>query len=477
MKFRMLSLALALLVFAALGFSQPTTIFNVQYLPGGDNFPLTLEGTTDGTGTPIPLGTHVKWFIDVGQDGDQGNDVQPTVGADNYDWNANDFYTDNLFGSYPDGFFYQFETFTTVGGTPANTSVYMVVCCPETDQPLYYSARFALAATGGQVQGIITCPTTGNDPCWTPYGPCTAACEGTQSPFTLAETPGGHGGDEPSEYYCLNLCSDPLEIVIGPLRPYEFPVGSFMAGCTPNPTDGSGCDVQCDPASFDWDGQWVYNETDGSFHATIFPTAPGCVCFTLDDILAAELLSSAFEPGDKNVTVSWSTASEIDLSHFELTRARAGQDAEVIATVPAKGSEGSGDDYSYVDASVNNGVSYDYSLVEVDVNGNKTVMATEDGVTPNANLAVISEYALHQNYPNPFNPTTNIVFDVVEENHVELTVYNAVGQLVATVANGVYGNGRHTVEFSSDNLTSGLYFYTIKIGNEFSATKKMLLVK
>ena len=47
----------------------------------------------------------------------------------------------------------------------------------------------------------------------------------------------------------------------------------------------------------------------------------------------------------------------------------------------------------------------------------------------------------------------------------------------SVVTNGTVGAGRHTVSFDATNLTSGLYFYTVKIGNEFTATKKMLLVK
>ena len=116
-------------------------------------------------------------------------------------------------------------------------------------------------------------------------------------------------------------------------------------------------------------------------------------------------------------------------------------------------------------------------LETVNIGGSREAWGVVVNATPSVDNAVVTEYALLQNYPNPFNPSTNLVFDVVAENVVNLTVYNAMGQEVATLVNGTMAAGRHTVSFDAANLTSGLYFYTVKIGNEFTATKKMLLVK
>ncbi|MCB9367404.1 MAG: T9SS type A sorting domain-containing protein, partial [Calditrichaeota bacterium] len=119
----------------------------------------------------------------------------------------------------------------------------------------------------------------------------------------------------------------------------------------------------------------------------------------------------------------------------------------------------------------------EYSLQTVNMDGSIESWGLVVTATPSSDAALITEYALHQNYPNPFNPSTNLVYDVVSDNNVNLTVYNAMGQEVATLVNGLQSAGRHTVSFDASNLTSGLYFYTVKIGNEFTATKKMLLVK
>ena len=125
-----------------------------------------------------------------------------------------------------------------------------------------------------------------------------------------------------------------------------------------------------------------------------------------------------------------------------------------------------------------NSVLYTYRLVDEDINGIETIQEMTVEVVPSflSDAIVIDEYALHQNYPNPFNPTTSIIYDVKDEGMVTLKVYNVMGQEVATLVNAERGNGRYAVSFDATGLSSGLYFYTVKVNN-FSATKKMLLVQ
>ena len=85
-------------------------------------------------------------------------------------------------------------------------------------------------------------------------------------------------------------------------------------------------------------------------------------------------------------------------------------------------------------------------------------------------------YALEQNYPNPFNPTTIITYALPEQAFVRLTVYNVLGQEVATLVNEMQDAGSRSMEFNSNNLPSGLYFYKITAGT-FSDMKKMILLK
>jgi len=89
--------------------------------------------------------------------------------------------------------------------------------------------------------------------------------------------------------------------------------------------------------------------------------------------------------------------------------------------------------------------------------------------------------AFPQNYPNPFNPVTTIRFDIPEESHVKIDVYNVMGQKVAELVDSYFQPGFYTVNWSGINtmgsaLSSGMYFYRIQ-ARDFTAVKKLLLVK
>jgi len=84
--------------------------------------------------------------------------------------------------------------------------------------------------------------------------------------------------------------------------------------------------------------------------------------------------------------------------------------------------------------------------------------------------------ALHQNYPNPFNPETQISFSLPERADVKLDIYNIMGQKVATVAEGSYEAGIHTVTWDGSQSASGVYFYKLTAG-DYKKTRKMLLLK
>ena len=85
-------------------------------------------------------------------------------------------------------------------------------------------------------------------------------------------------------------------------------------------------------------------------------------------------------------------------------------------------------------------------------------------------------YELSQNYPNPFNPTTQIRFQLKNQEEVTLKVYNMLGQEVATLLNETMSAGVYELNFDASQLTSGVYVYTIKAGS-FYDSKKMTLLK
>lgn len=83
-------------------------------------------------------------------------------------------------------------------------------------------------------------------------------------------------------------------------------------------------------------------------------------------------------------------------------------------------------------------------------------------------------YSLDQNYPNPFSGKTLISFEIPEENQVSLKIYNMLGAEIGELAGKKYTKGKHTVEFSSENLSEGIYFYKMKAG-KYSSSQKMII--
>ena len=98
------------------------------------------------------------------------------------------------------------------------------------------------------------------------------------------------------------------------------------------------------------------------------------------------------------------------------------------------------------------------------------------GLSQNSGPEVPDVFALNQNYPNPFNPSTEIAFDLPVASHVELTIYNVLGQKVETLVDREMEAGSHTVTWNADKVSTGVYFYRIT-AKDFTETKKMLMLK
>ncbi len=86
------------------------------------------------------------------------------------------------------------------------------------------------------------------------------------------------------------------------------------------------------------------------------------------------------------------------------------------------------------------------------------------------------EFVLSQNYPNPFNPSTDLTFTIAKDDVVTLKIFNALGQEVATLINGVRSAGTyHRVTFDAHHLASGVYFARLQSGGQIQMRKMMLL--
>jgi len=84
-------------------------------------------------------------------------------------------------------------------------------------------------------------------------------------------------------------------------------------------------------------------------------------------------------------------------------------------------------------------------------------------------------FALSQNYPNPFNAKTSIEFALPEAAKVDLSVYNMLGQKVATLVSAELSAGNHSAIWDASDVTSGVYFYKITAGDKTEVHEMTLL--
>lgn len=89
---------------------------------------------------------------------------------------------------------------------------------------------------------------------------------------------------------------------------------------------------------------------------------------------------------------------------------------------------------------------------------------------------LLTEYELFPNYPNPFNGMTTIRYQIPKESDVKITIYNILGKEIKTIVEENQNRGNYNVLFDATNLSSGIYFYTMKAGT-FIETRKMILLK
>jgi hypothetical protein len=221
--------------------------------------------------------------------------------------------------------------------------------------------------------------------------------------------------------------------------------------------------------------EYLYNTV------TVNPLQDGlAIQFGCDpNALPVELTSFEGVAMNNGARLNWTTASESDNSHFVLYRSTSPESGYTqVATVDGAGQSATESNYSYVDRNLVNGTTYYYHIADVDINGNATTHDITVNVTPTTGAmgVVVNEYKLHQNYPNPFNPTTTITYDVKETGHVTLTVFNIVGQQVATLVDEVKDNNRYQVTFDASGLAAGVYFYRLNV-NDFSDVAKMVILK
>lgn len=117
------------------------------------------------------------------------------------------------------------------------------------------------------------------------------------------------------------------------------------------------------------------------------------------------------------------------------------------------------------------------------INRNATYWATLQMVTTLDDTSIEpvdeipTQIALRQNYPNPFNPSTNIEFEIDRAGHVQLEVFNLLGQRVAALVDAPTAAGTYRYTWNGADLPSGMYVYQLRVDDQLISSRKMMLVK
>jgi aminopeptidase N len=189
--------------------------------------------------------------------------------------------------------------------------------------------------------------------------------------------------------------------------------------------------------------------------------------------LPVELTSFTAITQGSFIVLDWRTATEKNNRGFEIERRDLTKNTnwESIGFIEGNGTSTTTHLYSFTDQ-VKVYSTYSYRLKQIDFDGSyeySNEVEVSGGLKP-------EKYSLSQNYPNPFNPSTIINFELPEAAKVNLVVYNLLGQVVKTLADGNYDAGTHQTIFDGTNLSSGIYIYVLR-ANNIVLKQKMVLMK
>jgi photosystem II stability/assembly factor-like uncharacterized protein len=204
----------------------------------------------------------------------------------------------------------------------------------------------------------------------------------------------------------------------------------------------------------------------------LISAANGLVYKLTDFTIPVNLVSFSAEVINNDVLLSWKTATETNNSGFEIQRKlTSAKNWETISFVKGAGSSTEIKEYNYSDMGLNPG-KYIYRLKQIDYDG---TINYSNQIEVNV-IELPLTISLEQNYPNPFNPSTTIKFSIPSKTFVTLKIYDALGKEIITLINEELNAGIYNATWNAENLSSGVYIYSLKAG-DVKLVKKMNLIK
>ena len=214
----------------------------------------------------------------------------------------------------------------------------------------------------------------------------------------------------------------------------------------------------------------VASMNEGHFHS---PPQSG---YSLDNIapgVPTGLMATILETG---IHLSWDISPDDDFQYFNLEISSTADFSDYLTVETV--------DTAYLDTDYEIDVTVYYRLIAYDDAGNSSEYSVAIDVTvlwADLGIAIPDEFAIHQNYPNPFNPVTTLRYDLPEQGHVRITIYDMLGRDVKTLINEYQDPGYRSIIWDATNdygkpVSAGVYICRIRAG-DFVQTRKMILLK
>ena len=208
----------------------------------------------------------------------------------------------------------------------------------------------------------------------------------------------------------------------------------------------------------------------------VFFDSPPDSGFSVDNLApsAPQGFSVAYNAGSN--VLSWTTATEPDLNYYRIYRSTnpnftPGPGTLVHQTTATSWHDTAPQAYQYF-----------YKMSAVDFAGNESLFSGPGTVT-DVDPDIPERFRVYQNVPNPFNPSTVLAFDVpAGGGQVKVRIFDVRGSLVRTLLDEKLSAGNKRLTWNGENdsgnrVTSGVYFYQVRIAGGASETRKMVLAK
>ena len=190
-----------------------------------------------------------------------------------------------------------------------------------------------------------------------------------------------------------------------------------------------------------------------------------------------ELASFAAALDQNSVLLTWQTASETNNLGFEIEKKYIDQsDFFSIGFVAGYGTTAAARDYSFRDENIQPGIIH-YRLKQIDTDG-----TCHHSESISLEVSAPEHYVLHTNFPNPFNPSTTVKYKVPQYSHVQIHVYNTMGQKVKTLVDEALVAGHYTTQWNGRDdightIAPGIFICRMTCDGKSRGSIKMVLAK